>query len=269
MDAESDNLHHHQGDNKHHDQDAVPDILTCRRTAFFLDVDGTLLALASTPRGVAVPDRLRALLASLQSCSAGATALISGRRLYDLDTLFAPLCLPAAGQHGAEWRDAAGRQHCDAKIDESLQALRPALASLERDYPGTLLEDKGESFAVHYRSAPSQKLPLKKHLESLLMPHPNLELASGKMVWEIRDPRANKGAAIERLMQDPPFASCRIVFAGDDVTDEDGFDYVNRQGGYTIKVGPGDSRARFRLRDHEHVLTWLEKCIQASHEEKD
>lgn len=268
MDAESDNLLHHNGDNTSHDQDAAPDILNCRKTAFFLDVDGTLLALAGTPGGVTVSGRLRALLTELKFCANGAAALISGRRLSDLDALFAPLRLAAAGQHGAEWRDAAGRQHSDAKAHESLESLRPALASLEREYPGTLLEDKGESIAVHYRSSPSLKLPLKTHLDNLLTAHRDLEISAGKMVWEIRDLRANKGTAIERLMQDPPFASCRMVFAGDDVTDEDGFEYVNSQGGYTIKVGPGESCARYRLRDHEHVLDWLEQCVHASHPEK-
>ena len=115
MDAEPENLNRRKGNSAHRDKDALPRILTCPGTAFFLDVDGTLLALASTPGGVVVSDRLRAILAALQTCSAGATALISGRRLADLDALFAPLRLPTAGQHGAEWRDAAGRHHSDAK----------------------------------------------------------------------------------------------------------------------------------------------------------
>lgn len=268
MDTESENLNRRNIDAGYRDTDGAPRILTCQGTAFFLDVDGTLLALAGTPQGVAVSDRLCELLAALQSCSAGATALISGRRIEDLDALFAPLRLPAAGQHGAEWRDATARHHSDAKVDASLQALRPALASLEHDYPGTLLEDKGESVAVHYRSAPEQKRPLQDRLKTLLTPHPELQLAAGKMVWEIRDPRANKGTAIERLMQDPPFANCRMVFAGDDITDEDGFEFVNSRGGYTIKVGPGETRAQFRLPDHEHVLTWLEQCVQASQQKE-
>ena len=77
--------------------------------AFFLDVDGTLLEHADTPDAVRVDGAMRRLLSDLQAGAGGALALISGRSVADLDRLFAPLALPAAGQHGAERRDGAGR----------------------------------------------------------------------------------------------------------------------------------------------------------------
>ena len=78
---------------------------------FFLDVDGTLLEIAERPELVHVEDATRELLAGVRAAAGGALALISGRAVADLDVLFAPLVLPAAGQHGVERRDAQGRIH--------------------------------------------------------------------------------------------------------------------------------------------------------------
>ena len=47
---------------------------------------------------------------------------------------------------------------------------------------------------------------------------------------------------------------------GDDLTDEHGFAVVNSLGGHSIKVGPGRTAARWRLRDVRSVRLWLEQA---------
>ncbi len=47
------------------------------------------------------------------------------------------------------------------------------------------------------------------------------------------------------------------MFIGDDLTDEYGFELVNRIHGLSIKVGPGESAARWRIADTGAVRTWL------------
>src|SRR5215469_979194 len=80
-----------------------------RPLALFLDVDGTLLDISERPEDVVVPEDLRPMLESAWQALEGAMALVSGRSIADLDRLFAPLRLPAAGQHGIELRlDPAG-----------------------------------------------------------------------------------------------------------------------------------------------------------------
>jgi trehalose 6-phosphate phosphatase len=74
--------------------------------ALFLDVDGTLVNLAERPETIVVSVRLRAALQRIFQGNGGALALISGRRLADLDRLFEPARYPAAGQHGLERRGA-------------------------------------------------------------------------------------------------------------------------------------------------------------------
>src|ERR1700741_1501336 len=77
----------------------------------FLDVDGTLLELAATPRAVVVDHDLLTLLDRLRAAAGGALALVSGRTVADLDRLFGVLPLPTAGLHGSERRDAGGAMH--------------------------------------------------------------------------------------------------------------------------------------------------------------
>ena len=83
--------------------------LNPRDTALFLDFDGTLAELAARPGAVRVPALLVPLLDHLQEHLQGALALVTGRPLADLDALLAPLCLPAAAEHGAVRRGADGR----------------------------------------------------------------------------------------------------------------------------------------------------------------
>ena len=78
--------------------------------AILLDIDGTLLDLAPTPREVWVPPGLAETLNSLLQRTAGALALVSGRSLNDIDLIFAPEIYPAVGGHGAEMRLGSGNE---------------------------------------------------------------------------------------------------------------------------------------------------------------
>src|SRR3978361_2442186 len=72
--------------------------------AVLLDIDGTLLDLAPTPREVWVPPGLAKTMNRLLQRTSGALALVSGRSLNDIDLIFAPAEFPAVGGHGAEMR---------------------------------------------------------------------------------------------------------------------------------------------------------------------
>jgi trehalose 6-phosphate phosphatase len=52
------------------------------------------------------------------------------------------------------------------------------------------------------------------------------------------------------------------VFAGDDLTDEDGFALVNAREGIAIKVGPGETSALYRVESRQDLLAWLNSILE-------
>nr|MBO2511827.1 trehalose-phosphatase [Gammaproteobacteria bacterium] len=206
--------------------------------SLFLDVDGTLLDIAETPDAVRVPPELLAALATLQRRLGGALALVSGRSLDSLDALFAPLRLAASGGHGAQWRQLADEapRHASNALDA---ALRERLAVLAQRHPGVLAEDKGSSFALHYRAVPEVAPALAAALDELLAGPlgRGLRLLPGKMVFEVIGRGCDKGLAIRRFLAAPPFRGRWPLFIGDDVTDEAALAVVAELGGLGLSVG--------------------------------
>jgi trehalose 6-phosphate phosphatase len=245
-------------------EDSVVQIGTCRREgaagacairdfpaidlqhdAILLDVDGTLLDLAATPDGVRVPDSLKPTLTRLFGESRGAVALISGRRIGDLDRIFAPLVLPSVGCHGAEIR--TGR-HVEALAFPLSEAIKNAFADAAHAFAGVWIEDKQYTLAVHYRAALAHGDSLLREMQARRdVFAPDLCLLRGKAVIEVRQPGFDKGTGLEALLAEPPFAGRRPVFFGDDITDEDVFRALPRHRGIGICVGADLKGASLRL----------------------
>jgi trehalose 6-phosphate phosphatase len=229
-----------------------------RNWAFFLDLDGTLLEIAATPEAVGIGPAERNLLERMKAAAGGAVALISGRSLTRIDELLAPLVLAAAGQHGAERRDAQGRRHRHRFPAHALRPVAGGIRSFAARHQGLVFEDKGASVALHYRLAPQLAAAALAAVREAAQPLGDaVEVQGGKMVVELKPAGCDKGSAIEGFMQEPPFAGRTPVFLGDDVTDEYGFRVVNRLGGHSVKVGEGASAARWRLADPAAARAWL------------
>ncbi|MFO1398323.1 MAG: trehalose-phosphatase [Burkholderiales bacterium] len=225
--------------------------------ALFLDIDGTLAELADLPDAVHIDHEIAAALPRIACELAGAVALITGRAITSADRLFPGLRLPIAGQHGSERRDAAGAIHLHAPRKDTQARLRKLLTGLARRHPQLLLEDKGAAMALHFRAAPELETIVERTLRESLKDAPGYELQAGKMLVEVRPEGRDKGTAIDDFMAEAPFAGRLPVFVGDDLTDEHGFAVVERLGGWTVKVGPGRTAARFRLPDAAAVKRWL------------
>lgn len=224
-------------------------------TALFLDFDGTLVDLADQPDAVRVPDDLVPLLLQLEQQLGGAVAIVSGRKLAELDDFLAPLTLPTAAEHGAHYRQADG-SHVQAASPDLAPVIRQVLA-LAECHAGLRAEVKASCVALHYRHAPQLEALAHQVMRHAANSQPGLSLLSGKLVFEIKPAHVSKGRAIEDFMQLPPFAGRAPVFVGDDVTDEAGFAAVQALGGTAIKVGPGDTLARYRCTDPTAVRQWL------------
>ena len=237
-------------------------------TGLFLDVDGTLLEICDTPCAVVADPDLLALLSDCHAVLDGALCLVSGRSIAEVDRIMNPARYPAAGAHGAELRTA------DARIPEESAASFPvaaenALRSFAEEHEGLLLEPKRGGVSLHYRKAPALESECRAVVASVLADlGDDFRLIAGKMVLEIAPAAPNKGTAILKISGEPPFAGRTPVFIGDDVTDEDGFEAVNRLGGVTVRVGDNnDSKARFALGDVAAVRLWLrEALVEAGNE---
>lgn len=230
--------------------------------AWFLDIDGTLLELEDHPDAVRIAEEELALVNNLRDAASGALALVSGRSIAVLDRLFRPLRLPVAGQHGAERRDADGRTH-----RHPAPSLAAALSSLSRfatRHHGLVVENKGQSVALHYRLAPQLAGAAEAAVrEAAAAAGPGIEVRGGKMVLEMKPAGCDKGSAIAAFMREAPFAGRVPVFLGDDATDELGFRVVNRLRGHSIKVGGGATAARWRLADPADARAWLRAWLAA------
>jgi len=231
------------------------------RMALFLDVDGTLIEFAARPDAVRVPADLPDTLAGAERRLGGALALVSGRSIADLDRLMAPLRLRAIGLHGAELRAAP-----DAPATTTAPlptALAAAVAALLAAFPGTLLENKGPSVAVHYRAAPALAGELQAALARLVDlaardgANPRLELMAGELVYEIKPAGFDKGSALSLFMGLPPFAGRRPVFVTDHAIDQAGLQAATALGGCGLSVGHNLPGAMACFRDPASVRAWL------------
>ncbi|MCO5121984.1 MAG: trehalose-phosphatase [Burkholderiaceae bacterium] len=206
--------------------------------ALFLDVDGTLLDIAMRPDRVVVPPSLRIALARIHDGLAGALALVSGRPVDELDRLFAPLRLPAAGAHGAHWRrrSAGGTERLP---DIALPAaIRADLFALQARHPGLILEDKHSSIAIHFRERPALARALATAVGSIVEAagDDSILVLPGKAVLEVKRSGFDKARAIRILMAGEPFAGRRPIFIGDDITDRVALDAVSAAGGIALSV---------------------------------
>jgi trehalose 6-phosphate phosphatase len=224
-------------------------------SAYFLDVDGTLLAIRPRPEDVVADASLLGLLAGLSDAAGGALALVSGRKIDDIDRIFAPAVFCAAGLHGAEIRFPDGsRTLAQSGV---MDLVRPKLIAFVARHQGLRLEDKGATLAVHFRQRPDLGPDVLDALKGLAREDVAGDLAvqEGKMVAELKQAGHHKGTAIAALLKAAPHAGRRPVFIGDDLTDESGFGFVNAQGGISIRVGPAEepSAARHRLSDPDEL----------------
>jgi trehalose 6-phosphate phosphatase len=235
----------------------------------FLDVDGTLIELTDSPLETFADSDLKTLLNHVAERLGGAVALVSGRSIHYLDTLFAPLRLPAAGLHGVERRKASGVLHGASFVDTQLDLARTAVNALVAAHPGTSVEDKGRTIAVHFRMAPAAEAAIRQSLAAIAKPlGSNYHIQEGNMVLEIKPRGFTKETAIKAFMKEPPFSGRRPVFVGDDLTDQDGFRLVEDQGGISIAVGER-VHGQYRLENACAVRGWLQgiAALNDSHRE--
>ncbi len=215
------------------------------------DYDGTIAPIVNDPTK-AVPSR-EALVAlrSLAELPHTAVALISGRSLKDLATLSGdPDGVHLVGSHGSEF-DLGFADMLSPAARKRQTEINTTLTEIAEAHPGTSVEAKPASVAFHYRNAEtSVGAAGLKAVEDAFVGAEGVYTKYGKMVIELAVVSTHKGDALNILRK--RFGASAVLFLGDDVTDEDAFKTLAGPD-VGVKVGEGDSVARFRVSDPHEV----------------
>lgn len=220
------------------------------------DFDGTLSPIVNNPADARpLPEAGRALIA-LAELPATAAALISGRALDDLRLLSAmPPTVNLIGSHGAEFD--SGFTH---EIDrELLQTITETLVSIASDKPGVTIEPKPASVALHVRNASTADSEAALAAAWDAAAEWDAHATTGKAVLEFAVIVTDKGEAIDVLRNQHDATT--VVYFGDDVTDEKAFRRL-LDADIGVKVGPGDTLARYRVGAPEDVAAALDYLLE-------
>ncbi|MEF2550310.1 trehalose-phosphatase [Aurantimonas sp. A2-1-M11] len=238
---------------------AIPPALDTTRHAAFLDFDGTLVELVEDPQAVAIAPGARDELASLARRLGGALAVVSGRRIADLDRFLSPARFAAAGVHGLERRRSPDGEVERLAGPETLDPVRNTIAAALEANQRLHLEDKDTALVIHYRTAPDLKDLAERIMAKATEGREDLVVMHGDCIVEVHPAGMDKGKAVAAMMEDAPFAGRIPVYVGDDTTDEFALRHVRNEGGVSIKVGGAEkaSVAEFRLKDIAAVHAWI------------
>lgn len=235
--------------------DAIPS------AALFLDFDGTLVDLAETPDAVSVDPDLAALMTRLTDRLEGRVAIVSGRDVATIESLFGGgVGVAISGSHGLEIALPDGTRHI-AERPAALDRITVEMTDFAAARAGVLVERKPLGAALHYRRAPDAETDAVALATELAAAH-DLHLQTGKMMIEIRVAGADKGTALDRLMTFAPMAGHHPLFLGDDDTDEPAMIAARNGGGCGILIGAARATAAsWRLPNVAATRAWLSAAV--------
>ena len=156
-------------------------------------------------------------------------AVITGRSSVQASGIVGVPDLTYAGNHGLEHLQ-AGRMEFHDEVMPYVSYLSQIREGLQEHFtaPGITFEDKGASFAVHYRHVDNPDRVRDDLLATLHQVAENkVKLILGKLVINILPPVTHdKGTAVTRLVKQYGLSSALVM--GDDITDLDLFRAARR-----------------------------------------
>ncbi|MCM3779075.1 trehalose-phosphatase [Microbacterium hydrocarbonoxydans] len=241
---------------------ALSAIAATPRLVVALDFDGTASPLVPDPMAARALPEVAAQVARLAELPDTVVAYVSGRSMHDLrvitehtdDSLIA-----LAGSHGAQYwypglgdADADGPATGDGDREELWAAARPIIDR----YEGAELEPKTFGMGVHTRTATREvEQAVFAEIDELVAARfPHWRRRSGHRVLEFSSRTEGKDAAMAALRAH--FAATAILFAGDDVTDEDAMRVLEGDD-LGVRVGPGETAAALRVESPQEIALLL------------
>ncbi|MCX2715060.1 trehalose-phosphatase [Mycolicibacterium sp. J2] len=238
-------------------QHALTAIAQTPRLLVTSDFDGTLAPIVNNPADARPLPAAAEALITLSTLPDTTAALISGRARDVLRELSGmPDSVALVGSHGAEFDTGFVRD-----IDTDLLAtITAALRDIAAGRPGVTVETKPASVALHVRNADPADGDAALEAARAAAGSWDAHLTAGKAVLEFAVIVTDKGEAVDELRR--RHDATAVVFLGDDVTDEKAFRRL-RETDVGVKVGPGDTLARYRVPAPEDVAEVLRFLVAA------
>jgi trehalose 6-phosphate synthase/phosphatase len=237
------------------------------KRTLFLDYDGTLVPFHDLPEISVAGKEVRQIIRGLASDERNRVYIISGRPGKFLSNQFRGIRTGLIAEHGYKVKKANGKwtSAIPANMDWKKEASA-LLHTITAIYPGSFIEEKESSLACHYRNAVSGagkkiRVSIREQVLQLKHRYSFLELLEGNKVMEVKPGGYDKGQAASSILKEE--RSDFILAAGDDLTDEQLFAGLS-PGSFTIKVGGGETRARFRVATQEGFIEILKELQQVS-----
>jgi trehalose 6-phosphate phosphatase len=235
-----------------------------QRLLVAVDFDGVLAPIVPVPAEARALPAGSVALSALASLPATTVAVISGRGLADLrmvSGLTGDDGVRLIGSHGAE--PAGVGLALDDAARDLLVRLRAALVELAGGRAGVQVEEKPAGAAVHVRRAdPDVGAAVLDAVRAGPASWDGVAVTEGKAVIDLAVVKMDKGAAVDMVREQTGAGT--VLFLGDDVTDERAF-AVLRETDVGIKVGPGETLARYRVPDPTAVADLLGELAARRH----
>lgn len=229
------------------------------QVVLFLDIDGTISEFHPDPDKSIIHPEIINILENLQQYIQ--LILVTGRSILQARKLIHPLQWNIAGSHGLELIYQADLKTLISLNKPQLQALKQYIQEQAVQIPDLRIEVKDYSVALHFREHPQLEDRVHAFALECLNQFSDFELKAGKYVFELVPKGANKGSAIQQIIQQYHLTDHYHMFIGDDLTDEAGFKVINALHGCSIKVGLGQTLARYRLENVSQVQAFLKEFL--------
>lgn len=229
------------------------------QVVLFLDIDGTISEFHPDPDKSIIHPEIINILENLQQYIQ--LILVTGRSILQAQKLIHPLQWNIAGSHGLELIYQADLKTLISLNKPQLQALKQYIQEQAVQIPDLRIEVKDYSVALHFREHPQLEDRVHAFALECLNQFSDFELKAGKYVFELVPKGANKGSAIQQIIQQYHLTDHYPMFIGDDLTDEAGFKVINALHGCSIKVGLGQTLARYRLENVSQVQAFLKEFL--------
>jgi trehalose 6-phosphate phosphatase len=219
--------------------------------AVVLDFDGTLSPIVADPADARAVEGAADALVDLAG-RFGLVAVMSGRPVAFLRSRL-PDVVVVSGLYGLEVvRDGQQSDHAEAGAWREVVA-DVARSSAERGPAGVVVEPKGLSLTLHYRTSPEIG-PAVIEWARQQAARSGLEVRAAKMSVELHPPiAADKGTALEGLVD----GLGAVCFVGDDRGDLPAYDALDRlasRGVHSLRVAVASAEAPSELVERADLL---------------